>query len=707
MFKNYKDKMNNNYRNNNNFNKYGNQKKGKIERVISIEKDEKYINPYNFITLPKECERESFKERKGNLTGYIDCELIAKTPIVIPDVKSMKTEKIGDGSKEFKKYDFFNYEEKSENGDFVLPVIPGSEIRGMLRNDYEVFTKSCMSTLNDDLKLISRTQEIKIPGIIEKDENGNWVLYKAERYRLHTCRPHKGAPKNANGTNEAIYMVDEKNTITINGKKYGTGDFVKFEYEENGRSKDVIRILEPNERNLKMANGGYLFIGEVGVKKDRDSIHDSIFVKKDKVKTKNLNQSVENLKEIYRIYNDKAFNQSIRNNNKVWYDGYNIEKGGPLPVWYNDPKYETEKEDEMTVYLSLASIGKEMYYRTFKDLVGNFMPCVNKDAICKACNMFGFVSDEDSVSSKIRISDAIYEGKENPYDSRKIIKELGGPHIANAAFYALYPVNTQFKNLPQNFDFNYDFKIKKDCKTKIESSDITIRGRKMYWHHDDIENSKTQEKTERNSEVTPVKKETTFKFKIFFENIKEQDLQELIAVAGLKYGKKDLCHKIGKAKPLGYGSCKINVNDVYLKNIKEENGKLKYEMKKYEESQIDLNDVFDMSELSMIEASRIYDFTYIKRNYKDAKVQYPIGINDKNEEGTMHWFGINKSTDLRDPYIIMVLPRIIDGKVDAGEDITENHKEFKGRIIVKDKIIGEVNGLELPKFRVTKKRKDN
>ena len=136
MFKNYKDKMNNNYRNNNNFNKYGNQKKGKIERVISIEEDEKYINPYNFITLPNECERESFKERKGNLTGYIDCELIAKTPIVIPDVKSMKTEKIGDGSKEFKKYDFFNYEEKSENGDFVLPVIPGSEIRGMLRNDY-------------------------------------------------------------------------------------------------------------------------------------------------------------------------------------------------------------------------------------------------------------------------------------------------------------------------------------------------------------------------------------------------------------------------------------------------------------------------------------------------------------------------------------------------------------------------------------------
>ena len=84
MFKNFKENRNNNYKNNKQ------QEKKKIE--ISIEQNEKYINPYNFITLPEKCERESCTERKGNLTGYIECELIAKTPIIIPDTKNVKTE---------------------------------------------------------------------------------------------------------------------------------------------------------------------------------------------------------------------------------------------------------------------------------------------------------------------------------------------------------------------------------------------------------------------------------------------------------------------------------------------------------------------------------------------------------------------------------------------------------------------------------------
>ena len=151
--------------------------------------------------------------------------------------------------------------------------------------------------------------------------------------------------------------------------------------------------------------------------------------------------------------------------------------------------------------MSLAAIGKEAYHRTLQELVGEFMPCIDKMNICKACDMFGFVSEGDAIASKVRISDAIYEGNNNPYDEKRIIKELASPHIANATFYALYAPNNQFNNLPQYFDFNYDFKFSKDGQTEIKSQDITIRGRKMYWHHDDIQDSKTTEKTERNCEV--------------------------------------------------------------------------------------------------------------------------------------------------------------------------------------------------------------
>lgn len=323
-----------------------------------------------------------------------------------------------------------------------------------------------------------------------------------------------------------------------------------------------------------------MFIGEIGGKKDfnikagKNNIHDSIFVKGEEVTANGINESVNDLE-----------NKNI------------------LPVWYSEPNSEGK------CYLSLAAIGKEAYHRTLQELVGEFMPCIDKMNICKACDMFGFVSDGDAIASKVRISDAIYEGSNNPYDEKRIIKELASPHI-----------------------------------------------------------------------------------------IKEQDLQELIAVINLQYKEKDLCHKIGKAKPLGYGSCKINVNNVYIKNITLENNKIKYEMKKYEQTKIKLNDVFDMTTVPMIEASRIYDFTYIKKNYPNTLVQYPVGVKG-NKEASMYWFMINKSTNLKNPYVLMVLPRIIDGKYENGQN------EFTGKIKVQNKELGEIEGLELPRFKMTEKEK--
>ena len=133
-----------------------------------------------------------------------------------------------------------------------------------------------------------------------------------------------------------------------------------------------------------------------------------------------------------------------------------------------------------------------------------------------------------------------------------------------------------------------------------------------------------------------------------------------------------------------------------LKNITLENDKIKYEMKKYEPTKIKLNDVFDMTTIPMIEASRIYDFTYIKKNYPNTLVQYPVGVKG-NKEASMYWFMINKSTNLKNPYVLMVLPRIIDGKDENGQN------EFTGKIKVQNKELGEIKGLELPRFKMTEK----
>lgn len=641
----------------NNFKNYKNS--------TTIDESVKYINPYNFISLPEKCLRKSSEEREGNLNGYIECTLKAKTPIIVPETQDFQND-------EHKEYMFFNYGEKGEGQDYVLPVIPGSEIRGMLRSDYEVFTDSCMSTLNDDINFISRTLELKKPGILKKDNNGDWQLYEAKRYRLATDRENKYKK----------YFVNDENQIEVNGKYIKTGDPVKFTPDKTSVPKV-----------LKLGNGskeGILFIGESGGNKKYDSVFE---IENKKVIVTNLNEEVEKLKAIYDLYNDKAFNQKIRAKNKVWYAGYDIENSKELPVWYSEP----EKE---RTYLSLAAIGKEAYHRKLSELVKDFMPCVDKKEICNCCNLFGFVSNIDSESSKVRISDATYLGTDNPYDKKITLKELANPHITNATFYALYGLNKKFEGISRDFDFNYDYKEENGEKTFIGSEEIRIRGRKQYWHHS-IENAKTEEKNERNCTVTPVKEGTEFKFKVYFNDIQKENLDELIAVLTLKYKNEyDLCHKIGKGKPLGFGSCKISVDKVYIKKLEIKNGKLEYNIKNYDLcfnneklEEITLEKNRNMQEVPMQEAVAIYDFNHIKKYYasENVKVEYPMAV-EKDKENSMTWFELNKAKIKKEKYIISVLPRIID-------EFDENGK-LKENVLKQGKQkIGTTKGVELPKYK--------
>ena len=167
---------------------------------------------------------------------------------------------------------------------------------------------------------------------------------------------------------------------------------------------------------------------------------------------------------------------------KIMKKSYKIKNLEELPVWYSTPV-------KGHTYLSLASIGKEAYHKKIQELVGEYKPCIDREKICDACYLFGFVSNDDSDSSKIRISDAVYNLSDNPYDKQITIKELASPHIANAAFYSLFSANTNIDEYPKSFDFNYDNKIYNDPKInkltseKIDEGNITIRGRKHYWHY--------------------------------------------------------------------------------------------------------------------------------------------------------------------------------------------------------------------------------
>lgn len=660
-------------------------------------KKEYYINPYNFISLPEKRSNSKDYYDGKKITGYIKCRLKTVTPLFIPDTreKSIVKEKIGNSDKEHLKYKFFNYDdEKIEN---PKPIIPGSELRGMIRSDFEVFTNSCMSTLSDDINFISRTSSPKLPGILKK-ENGKWKLYKAKQYSINT-------------RNHGKFFINKHNELEIGSKKYKTCDKINFTYKIQPIEKFGIKIGERyivNEIIDEKNNGdnykgniasGILFIGEENFNKK----YDSIFAYKsdyEDVDSEILENEIRKLKDIFDLYNDKAFNQKVRGTSKIWYEGYNF-NCEELPIWY-------KLDDNGGVYLSLACIGKEAYHKRISDLVGDFMPCIGDNSgICKACYLFGYTSEDNSSSSKIRISDAKYIGNENPYGKTLILRELSTPHYSNPIFYGLL---TPFEPILGDIDFNYDGYI---IKGKYDKNNFNIkaRGRKAYWHHWNESLATTKIKTDRNSSITPVKEEAEFEFKIYFENIFQEALDELIAILNLKYSDFEdkekchkLCHKLGKAKPLGLGSCEINVDEVKIRDVKLINDKIEYNMKSYEEylnldSNQKLNDVisldsFDMSSISMKEALRIYDFNYIKNYYPNAKVTYPEGVdttvdNIDRKQNSMNWFMFNKSLKVNDRFVRMVLPRIIDGAPTP----LENKKSLK-----LDKGEYKFNGLLLPKY---------
>lgn len=187
--------------------------------------------------------------------------------------------------------------------------------------------------------------------------------------------------------------------------------------------------------------------------------------------------------------------------------------------------------------------------------------CDEKNGLCIACRLFGTSAKENketeetfTYKGKIRLSDAIIEG--NPKFTTKYLKSfaLSNPKNHHEKFY-----------------------LKNGNK---------IKGRKFYYHHKN-DNLLKQEDT---TKVELLNKDSVFQFSITFENLTDEEYGLLLWTLELEPG---LGHKIGMGKPLGLGSCIIEVTEIKEINKNhylslEDNGKIYNEsngnLKSYKET---------------------------------------------------------------------------------------------------------------------------
>ncbi|MBR3789347.1 MAG: hypothetical protein IKJ86_05105, partial [Clostridia bacterium] len=178
----YQGNYNHGYKNKggNNWNHNGNRNGGnnKFNQNKPQAPQEPFVNPYSFIQLSKnEPSRKAVE--KGEYTGKISCKLEVKSPVFIPNTSFDYKES------EHKHNVFYSYSDLSNEKSLTdeirkpqNPVIPGSEIRGMIRNVYEQLTNSCFSEVDEFNLPYKRTNEPKELCIMCWDEAEKvWKLY--------------------------------------------------------------------------------------------------------------------------------------------------------------------------------------------------------------------------------------------------------------------------------------------------------------------------------------------------------------------------------------------------------------------------------------------------------------------------------------------------------------------------------------------------
>ncbi len=525
-------------------------------------KNEPYVNnvsipeaiaPYNFIPLNEKIvsiysnkdEVPTFdKFHKDLFTGYIDINIEAKTPIYIRDTAEN------------------NAKDNKENSDFFSPAgrnrIPGSSIRGLIRNIVEIASYSKLNFIDGNRKFHFRSFMDKSLNLKDAyvdymlKSNNNVIEYPKLKAGYIVKKGHNKyiiIPSFSKKNNCWFYRVEQKivngvidNNINIKQSFYkiffkpvestiNTHHDVKIKYAK------VTQISKNNDNGFiegYVIRSGYVS-GEHKDKTPAGKHLDWIIAKpQDNAKEIPVARNViENYKnDINRSADSIDLLKSLNGKSKE------------VPCFYVTDNNNNE---------NIISIGHTGMFRlAYKHELNYFVKQkYESNTIDIAMAIFG---NESDFASRVFFEDAYLNdnSKDKIQNNPVTPKILSEPKPTSFQLYLnQYKENIRTKSIKGDMEGLRDY----------NSADAEIRGYKLYWH----KNINAQEYVETDSialnkhssqytKIKPIKTGAEFSGRIRFENLSEVELGALLFSLKLK---ENLCHKIGMGKPLGLGSIKI------------------------------------------------------------------------------------------------------------------------------------------------------
>ena len=603
--------------------------------------------PYNFVSLKDEKDVVYKGERKlGTNTGKLVCKLVNKTPLFIMG----KSEQDNKGHTK----EWFCREKG-------ITIIPGSSLKGVIRNIIDVLTNSVIRNVEDE-KLEQRMGAGKFEsvfGIIESlPENGKkGIIVEAEKIKVKT--------------KDKTEVGNKKFKFEDRGQEFSRKYSYKDGLIERVKLKDSIYNLKETEIKIKpgvtivekLINNSkeyknYLTGNENGVQgvlwfssPIYGKIHEKLLIpKKNGRKFEFSNEEYEDFKYIIKQRAERIKNGKDINSSTFYYDK-NLEIGDPVLFEVKDGK--------MAEHLAFSEIPRLRYQFSPFDLVPEeFRPGDSLENLSFSERLFGTIGDntkkdEGKKEELVALSGRVFFEDAKNYNFKMIddknliiLKAFGEPHPTLTTFYL------------DNTDKDYN-----------DNEGIHIRGRKFYWHHKDKigtpfskyrksvempKDTKGENKFAYNSSLELMDINNEFEFEVHFENLTDEELGVLIYAIELEDG---LLHKIGKGKAFGFGSCKIEIKEFLLEN-----------KDKYKDFLIEPFEKESKKEDYINKAKEKRYFDEKRKNIKELKAilaktndldfsesPFPEDTNKKGEKNTLNWFVNNKRGDRK-----IVLLSILD-----------------------------------------------
>ena len=581
-------------------------------------KERKATAPYNFVPLPDDVlpavekanelpDHGSYADATYKHTGYFEVKLTTLSPLYIR--AGLKPKDYEQAEREQKqppndfreamrnRPDFFN------TGDPNKPVIPGSSLRGMLRQLVEIITYSKVKDVPDRRLVYRAVGDPSAIGIHYRDQMlGKNKSSRAGEMRFDYSSPRvKGGYLEQDGDGWAIRPAREELSESIVRVHYKTaeaaGVIVDGEHWHSIYVKPAARI----ERSHGRRNDNELYLNVAETKEASatdegrsDLVHATL------VQSGHMDSDQHPKHWHCAIYDPDVAAAPIPIPDELW-GIYSEDRD--MTRDKNRPTLKLRKEGDPLFYLVDKS-GKLVYFGStvmFR-LVYNKRPI---DLIPDKLRDPAMVDFAEALFGFVRTDDELKKIEPRPKQGEKGRAYAGRVSITNATLDKdqtdiWLPVDAPGGVLepwilasPKPTSFQHDLtQSRPDDKLELDfydsERDTVLRGFKMYWpkgnpgaaelqskpSERDLSDERKRKQALRTYEMKngswrvkanntqhtrmrPVRSGKTFTFRVYFENLSDVELGALEWALRLPGPDKPYCHRLGMGKPLGLGAVSL------------------------------------------------------------------------------------------------------------------------------------------------------